>query len=399
MLRTLRTLKSHRFLLCLGAVALLLGLVAPGVAGGQPSPDPKARRDELSNAIEGVSAEETAALNELQGITAHRQDLEAKVAALDQQIAEASQRVDAAEAEIAAIQAQVETVQRDIDRISAEIEASKGKFNASALALYKGGGNGATNFTLLSTSGGAHEVIAGSKYLGENTRRFERELQRQGSLKVQLDDAQSDLRKEQAKAEGAQRVAAEERDHVTQLRTQADGERDQVTAAEQQEQQAIEGIRARKADFEAQYEAVQAQISASVSRGNPTPGNHRFSWPVNGPIISPFGYRHDPVLGGNRLHAGVDIGASSGTPIKAAGDGVVVMAGWNGGYGNFTLIDHGGGLATGYGHQSSIGVRVGQHVSTGEVIGNVGSTGASTGPHLHWEVRVNGTPVDPMGWV
>src|SRR3989440_4469849 len=398
MLRTLRTLKSHRFLLCLVAAALLLGLLAPGVAGGQ-SPDPKTRRDELSNAIEGASAEEVAAVNELQGITAHRQDLEARVAALDRQIAEASQRVDAAEAEIAAIQAQVETVQRDIDRITAEIEASKGKFNASALALYKGGGNGTTNFTLLSTTGGAHEVIAGSKYLGENSRRFERELQRQGGLKVQLDDAQSDLRKEQAKAEDAERVAAEERDHVTQLRTQADGERDQVTAAEEQEQQAIEGIRARKADFEAQYNAVQAQISASVSRGNPTPGNHRFSWPVNGPITSPFGYRTDPVLGGNRLHAGVDIGASSGTPIKAAGDGVVVMAGWNGGYGNFTLIDHGGGLATGYGHQSRIGVSIGQHVSTGEVIGYVGSTGASTGPHLHWEVRVNGNPVDPMGWV
>ena len=399
MLRTLRTLKSHRFLLCLVAAALLLGLVMPGVATGQDSPDPKTRRDELSNAIEGISAEEVTALNELQGITAHRQDLEAKVAALDRQIAEASQRVAAAEAEIADIQSQVETVQRDIDRIAAEIEASKGKFNASALALYKGGGNGTTNFTLLSTSGGAHEVIAGSKYLGENSRRFERELQRQGSLKVQLDDAQTDLRKEQAKAEDAQRVAAEERDHVTQLRSQADGERDQVAAAEQQEQQAIEGLRARKADFEAQYDAVQAQISASVSRGNPTPGNHRFSWPVNGPITSPFGYRNDPVLGGNRLHAGVDIGASSGTPIKAAGDGVVIMAGWNGGYGNFTLIDHGGGLATGYGHQSSIGVRVGQHVGTGEVIGNVGSTGASTGPHLHWEVRVNGTPVDPMGWV
>src|SRR5690349_16202213 len=392
MLRTLRTLKSHRFLLCLVAAALLLGLVMPGVATGQDSPDPKTRRDELSNAIEGISAEEVTALNELQGITAHRQDLEAKVAALDRQIAEASQRVAAAEAEIADIQAQVETVQRDIDRIAAEIEASKGKFNASALALYKGGGNGTTNFTLLSTSGGAHEVIAGSKYLGENSRRFERELQRQGSLKVQLDDAQTDLRKEQAKAEDAQRVAAEERDHVTQLRSQADGERDQVAAAEQQEQQTIEGLRARKADFEAQYDAVQAQISASVSRGNPTPGNHRFSWPVNGPITSPFGYRNDPVLGGNRLHAGVDIGASSGTPIKAAGDGVVIMAGWNGGYGNFTLIDHGGGLATGYGHQSSIGARVGQHVSTGEVIGNVVSTGASTGTHLHWEVRVCGNP-------
>ena len=399
MLRTLTRLKSRRFLLCLFAGALLLGLVAPGVAGGQTDPDPKTRRDELSNAIEDVSAEEVAAVNELQGITAHRQELEAKVAALDRQIADATQKVEAAEAEIARIQAQIETVQRDIDRILAEIEASKAKFNASALALYKGGGNGTSNFTLLSTSGGAHELIAGSKYLGENTRRFERDLQRQGSLKDQLDDAQNDLRKEQAKAQEAQQVAAQERDNVTQLRTQADGERDQVAAAEQQEQQAIEAIRARKADFEAQYNAVQAQIAASVSRGNPTPGNHRFVWPVNGSIASGFGPRTHPIYGGSRVHTGVDISASQGTPIKAAGDGVVRMAGVNGGYGNWTLIDNGDGLATGYGHQSRIAVSIGQHVSTGEVIGYVGSTGASTGPHLHWEVRVNGNPVNPLGWV
>jgi murein DD-endopeptidase MepM/ murein hydrolase activator NlpD len=399
MLRTLGTLKSHRFLLCLVAAALLLGLVAPGVASGQTSPDPKTRRDELAGAIEDASAEEVAAVEELQAITAQRQELEGRVAALDKEIAEASQRVEAAEAEVARIQAQIETVQRDIDRIKAEIEASKAKFNQSLLALYKGGANGSSNFTLLSTGGGAHELIAGSKYLGESSRGFERELQRQGSLKDQLDDAQNDLRKEQAKAQEAQQVAAQERDRVGQLRTQADGEREQVAAAEQQEQPVIEGIRARKADFEAQYQAVQAQIAAAVSRGNPTPGNHRFIWPVNGSVTSGFGPRTHPIYGGSRMHTGVDIAASQGTPIKAAGDGVVKMAGWNGGYGNWTLIDHGGGLATGYGHQSRIAVSVGQHVSTGEVIGYVGSTGASTGPHLHWEVRVNGNPVDPMGWV
>jgi murein DD-endopeptidase MepM/ murein hydrolase activator NlpD len=390
---------SRRVLLGLLAGVLLLGYVAPGVASGQTSPDPKTRRDELANAIEDVSAEEVAAVQELHGITAQRQELEARVAALDKQIAEATQRVEAAEAEVARIQAQIETVQRDIDRIKAEIEASKAKFNQSLLALYKSGGGGSSNFTLLSRGGGAHELIAGSKYLGENSRRFERELQRQGSLKVQLDDAQNDLRKEQAKAQEAQQVAAQERDRVSQLRTQADGEREQVRAAEEHEQSVIEGIRARKADFEAQYQAVQAQIAALVSRGNPTPGNHRFIWPVNGSIASGFGPRVHPIYGESRVHTGVDIAASQGTPIKAAGDGVVKMAGSNGGYGNWTLVDHGGGLATGYGHQSRIAVSVGQRVSTGQVIGYVGSTGASTGPHLHWEVRVNGDPANPMGWV
>lgn len=389
---------SRRLFLCFLAGVLLLGLLAPVVAGAQTD-DPKARRDELANAIDGVSAEEAAALTELQGITAQREDLEAKVAELDRQIADAQQKVDAAEAEVARVQAQIETVQRDIDRIVAEIEASKAKFNQSVLTLYKGGGNAASNFTLLSTGGGAHDVIAGSKYLGENSRQFERDLERQGSLKDQLDDAQNDLRKEQAQAQAAQQVAAQERDRVGQLRTEADGQRDQVAAAEQQEQQAVASIQARKADFEAQYNAVQAQIAAMVSRGNPTPGNHRFIWPVNGPIASPFGPRVQPIAGASTFHPGVDIAASQGTPIKAAGDGVVKMAGWNGGYGNFTLIDHGDGLATGYGHQSRIAVSVGQHVSTGQVIGYVGSTGTSTGPHLHWEVRVNGSPVNPMGWV
>jgi murein DD-endopeptidase MepM/ murein hydrolase activator NlpD len=403
--------KLHRTLLCLVAGALVVGLLAPAIAGGQPSPDPKARRDELSGAIEGASAAEIAAIKELQAATARRQALEAQVAALDRQVDEATRQVQAAEAEIARINAQIETVQRDIDRIKAEIDLSRAKFNDSAVSLYKGSGNGSGSaLTLLSSGGGAHELLAGSKYLGQNTRQFERELQRQGSLKVQLDDAQSDLKKEQAKAQEAEQAAAAERDRVTQLRAQADDEREQAVAAEAEEQQLIEGIRARKAEFEAEYSAVQAEIDAQIaaaaaSRGNPTPtaasgrGNGRFLLPVNAPVTSPFGPRTQPVSGASRVHPGVDLGASMGTPIKAAADGTVVMAGPNGGYGNWTLIDHGGGLATGYGHQSSIGVRVGQHVSRGEVIGRVGSTGTSTGPHLHWEVRVNGNPVDPMGWI
>ena len=404
-------MKVHRFLLCLVAGALIVGLLAPAIAGGQPSPDPRTRRNELSGAIEDASAAEVAAIRELEAAIARRQELEAKVAALDRQIGEATRLVQAAEAEIARINAQIETVQREIDRIQMEIELSRAKFNDSAVSLYKGSGNGSGSaLTLLSGGGGAHELVAGSKYLGQNTRQFERELQRQGGLKVQLDDAQSDLKKEQAKAEEAERAAEAERDRVTVLRAQADDERERATAAEAEEQQLIEGIRARKAEFEAEYSAVQAEIEAQIaaaaaSRGNPTPppasgrGNGRFMLPVSAPVTSGFGQRNHPISGSSRMHTGVDLGASSGTPIKAAEGGTVVMAGPNGGYGNWTLIDHGGGLATGYGHQSAIGVRVGQQVSRGEVIGRVGSTGASTGPHLHWEVRVNGNPVDPMGWV
>jgi murein DD-endopeptidase MepM/ murein hydrolase activator NlpD len=466
-IRRVRPLRRRHALIALVAVVLPVCLLAPAPAGGQPSPDPRTRRNELSHAIEDASAAEVAAIQELEAATARRQELEARVAALDQEVADAVKKVEAAEAEIARIAAQIETVRREIERIRAEIELSKARFNQSTVSLYKGSGNGSDSvLAVLSTADGAHELVAGSKYLGQNSRQFERELQRQGSLKDQLGDAEYDLRKEEARAREAERVAAEERDRVTQARAAADAEREQAAAAEAAEQQLIESIRARKAEFEAEYEAVQAQIEAEIQAAlaraaeeaaraaeeaaraaeeasrapapasrapapatgpapgpaprpgpvagpEPAPGpapsaapsapapsrNARFIWPVNGPVASGFGPRRHPIYGGTRMHTGVDVSAPSGTPIRAADDGVVIMVGPNGGYGNWTLIDHGDGLATGYAHQSTIGVSRGQRVSRGDIIGRVGSTGASTGPHLHWEVRVNGNPVNPMSYV
>jgi murein DD-endopeptidase MepM/ murein hydrolase activator NlpD len=399
-------MQPRRLLLGVVAAALAAGVLAPAAAQGQPSPDPRTRRNELSNAIEEASAAELAAIKELDAASARRRTLEGQIAALDRQIAVAQREVEAAEAEIARINVQIESVQREIERINAEIEFSKARFRQSAVALYKGSANGSdSSFVLFSTAGGVHELVAGSKYLGESSRQFERELQRQGSLKDQLDDAERDLEKEQAKAQEAERVAAAERDRVTTLRAQVDAERDQAAAAEAEEQQIIAGLRARRAEFEAEYNALQARISASVSRGNPTPpasdggGNGRFFRPVNGSVTSGFGARNHPILGGSRTHSGIDIAAPSGAPVKAADGGVVVIAGSNGGYGNWTVIDHGEGLATAYAHQSSIGVSVGKRVGRGDVIGRVGSTGASTGPHLHFEVRVNGNPVNPMAWL
>ena len=118
-----------------------------------------------------------------------------------------------------------------------------------------------------------------------------------------------------------------------------------------------------------------------------------------GAIGSEAGWRFHPILHYTRCHAGADIGAGSGTPIHAVDSGTVISAGWSGGYGNFTVISHGNGVTSGYGHQSSIIVSSGQHVSRGQVIGYVGSTGLSSGPHLHLEARVYGDPYDPRGWL
>ncbi|SFL51929.1 M23 family metallopeptidase [Pelosinus propionicus] len=122
-------------------------------------------------------------------------------------------------------------------------------------------------------------------------------------------------------------------------------------------------------------------------------------WPTSGEVTSGFGWRNSPMGGGSELHPGMDIANSMGAPVVAAADGVVVQSGAAGGYGNMVQIDHGNGISTIYGHNSRIIVSVGQSVRKGQVVSYVGSTGKSTGPHLHYEVRVNGNAVDPIGFM
>ena len=124
-----------------------------------------------------------------------------------------------------------------------------------------------------------------------------------------------------------------------------------------------------------------------------TPSSAGFTWPTSGQITSGFGPRW------GRMHQGLDVAAPTGRPITAAKSGKVIVAGWSGGYGNLVVIDHGGGLSTAYAHQSRIAVRVGAPVTQGGLIGYVGSTGHSTGPHLHFEVRVNGVARDPLPYL
>ena len=148
--------------------------------------------------------------------------------------------------------------------------------------------------------------------------------------------------------------------------------------------------------LEAEQAKVQARLAAASGTRAPGPikkGSGQLIWPADGVVSSPFGQRW------GRLHAGIDVPLSVGTPLRAADGGKVVIAGFTGGYGNYTCIQHTGSMSTCYAHQSSIGTTVGSTVSKGQVIGQSGNTGNSTGPHLHFEVRINGSPVDPMGYL
>jgi murein DD-endopeptidase MepM/ murein hydrolase activator NlpD len=152
-------------------------------------------------------------------------------------------------------------------------------------------------------------------------------------------------------------------------------------------------LQAQSANLAAQIRSAQASAPAvAYSSGGGSPSASGFVWPVGGPVVSPFGWRW------GRMHEGIDIGAGYGTPIAAAASGTVIYAGWMGGYGNLIIVDHGGGIATAYAHQSSFAVGGGP-VSQGQTIGYVGCTGHCYGPHLHFEVRVNGSAVDPLGYL
>ena len=151
-------------------------------------------------------------------------------------------------------------------------------------------------------------------------------------------------------------------------------------------------IQQRLAAAEAARQAAQQQAASDDEGGggsddNYVQGTGAMGWPCSGPITSPFGYRTHPIFGTTIFHAGIDIGVDYGTPIHAADSGVVVYSGWISGYGNAVIIDHGGGISTLYGHNQSLAVSEGQSVSKGSVIAYAGSTGNSTGPHCHFEVR------------
>jgi murein DD-endopeptidase MepM/ murein hydrolase activator NlpD len=139
--------------------------------------------------------------------------------------------------------------------------------------------------------------------------------------------------------------------------------------------------------------AIRSAGTQPTSAGASSAGRSGWTAPALGGVTSEFGPRW------GTEHEGIDIGARSGAPIRAAADGVIRKASWYGGYGNAVIIDHGGGVSTLYGHASSLDVRVGQRVSAGEVIAKVGSTGDSTGPHLHFEVEVDGRKRDPRPWL
>jgi murein DD-endopeptidase MepM/ murein hydrolase activator NlpD len=359
-------------------------------------------KTKIEQDLDQVSKQQQAAVAQLKQAQAQKAAVDAKAASLDAQVSAAQAQLDPLTAEAARLGTLYSAVVTQLQAKQAELDTARKKLDRSAALMYRDARRG-SSYDILSVSQ-PEQLVIGNEYLDHVSNDRNRIVQRVTDLRDELDAQKQTVADEKAKADAAAAAAQAERDRVASLRAQVEPARAQAAAAESDESKAVYALGQQKQQLESQLAALQAQsdsISGTLrARGGPVgQGSPCQFRPVAGGITSPYGYRIHPVLGRRILHAGDDLAASTGTPIHACRAGTVVIAGPQGGYGNAVVIDHGGGMATLYGHQSRIGVSVGQHVEAGQVIGYAGMTGLATGPHVHFEVRINGNPVDPTGYL
>ena len=314
--------------------------------------------------------------------------------------------LDAANARLTAIQKEQADTNRKIQETVAAIQEAQNRLQQRQQILNK-----RVRSIYIHGQLSYLEVILGSKSFSDFANRLE--LLRRGIhsdydliLDIQNQKAQIEAKKTQLEADKA---------HLDVLAAEAQKEQDAIAAKKAEQQRVLERARANKSaaeqlekdliDRSKQVQSLiqerlrQRETASSGSDESYTQGSGVMSWPCNGVITSPYGYRVHPIFGTTIYHSGMDIGVDYGTPIHAADSGTVIYSGWISGYGNAVIIDHGGGVQTLYGHNQSLNVSEGESVAKGSVIAYAGSTGNSTGPHCHFEVRVNGEPADPMAYL
>ena len=388
----------------LGAVVPMLGMNAGAVT--------QSEIDNLKAQQEALKAQQQQQASNIQSLRDQKADVMAQKEALDQQCALLLQ-------EITNVEAQIELYNNLVAEKEVELEAAQAK-EAEQAELFRTRvreieENGRVSYMillldskdvsdLLSRMDIIGEIIAYDKHLEEELiaarqaveaakAALEQALAEQEAKKAELETQKAALEQQVAEAEQLIRDLEADINAYTAMYAQAEAQKQSLQAQ----------IDAKVAELVAQEQAAkQAAAAAGQPAYNPAAAvgaTGSMMWPAVGHgISSPFGYRIHPITGQYKLHTGVDINVGYGTPVYAADGGTVILAGWNGGYGNCIVINHGNGLTTLYGHLSSINVSVGQSVGRGQTIGLVGSTGNSTGPHLHWEVAVNGQRVNPLSY-
>lgn len=270
------------------------------------------------------------------------------------------------------------------------------QLNRRLVEFYKQGGRGGflavllgvtDSFSLLARPYYLQKILREDKALFDAIKQEKEELARR---KAQLEkEKRVALELKQQQEEAKRRIEEERRQRLALLRD--------IQSKRIEYERALEELERNSREIEAMLLAMEQTPEGQKRLKTPWKGN--FITPVRGRLTSRFGMRVHPIYHIRKMHTGIDLSAPSGTPIKAVAGGTVVFSGWWGGYGKVVIIDHGGGISTLYGHCSALYVSKGQYVKQGQVIAEVGSTGLSTGPHLHFEVRKNGKPVDPLAFL
>jgi murein DD-endopeptidase MepM/ murein hydrolase activator NlpD len=390
----------------LALVGLVLSLVVVAPAAADDPSDEKASVDAriaslqaditASKAREGVlTSQLSAVVAELEGAQSAVDEAQAAVGTLEAELSSARTRLDV-------LTERLDAQTRKLERLRSEYEKAVAILEARVRAAYIDEPPDMLAFLVSASS--FDEVIDNVELLtriGRQDKRIAQQVERARDRTASERRATIVTKRQQAAAVA---VIADRTDEARAARDRLAGERDRLAAMENLKQIALAESRETREGYLDEVDGLLAQSAAlaeqirGAQQGAGTTGNGQPSaagliWPCDGVVVSGFGMRW------GRMHEGIDIGCAYGTPNRAAASGTVIYAGWLGGYGNLVVVDHGNGLSTAYAHASSILVSVGQSVSQGQTVSLVGSTGHSTGPHLHFEVRVNGVAVDPLPYL
>ena len=384
--------------------ALLSGVVLCGTPAYIMAED-----EDLTNQLDSIQ-------QQVNQQNAAKADAETVIGSVSEQLRQIEEQLRQATAELGTIKEQRVAVENDITLNERQLAEAQKRLEGRESVFYKRVRDIYINGRLSYL-----DVVIGSKDFSDFANRLEvlkRIIDSDITLinEIKKERADIEAHKQKLEADRAKLVELEKAALAKQAEVeQKKAERNVVLQKAQNDRatamQAIEELNASSAQVSAMLKERQAARAAAAAAAaaqsssgqgasdNWVQGTGQLGWPVSGEITSPYGYRVHPIWGTTIYHSGIDIGVDEGTPVHAADGGVVVWSGWMGGYGYAVVIDHGNGLSTLYGHNSELAVDEGQSVAKGQVISYAGSTGNSTGPHVHFEVRVNGDPVDPMGYL
>ncbi len=390
-------------------IAVVLAVLVAGVGQGvfaQPA-DAKTQAQ--------IKKELKAARTKIAGANDRKQNLAEQIAALDKRLNQIESELRRLAGKIESVEARLQATRGRLDVLREQLRVKRLELRAAEAKLRAEEENLQTRMVLAYKTSDltyVDVVLASTSFedLVTRTSMVQDLIDSNNDLVGTLEEARVVVEREKvalAEKEDAVHAAVielqEEEDELLTLRASQRDQKAQSLTARSEKNRAMAAVRKDIAVLkrqEAQLMAESRQLSGVISNwGGGGGGTGDMMRPVNGPVTSPFGYRIHPILAYRRMHTGVDFGVGYGAPIRAADSGTVIYATWMGGYGNVIIINHGGGLSTLYAHQSSLAAGAGASVGRGQVIGYVGSTGLSTGPHLHFEVRRNGTPVDPMRYI